>query len=227
MPDTLQHARRYSRLIVYGGSFDPPHRAHVALPFEAAKQVGAAGVVYMPAGQPPHKQGRAITPAHHRLHMLRLALGGREDATICTWEMDRPPGQPNYTVDTLEHLRRELGEDVEMRLLIGADMALIFEQWREPGRIERLAEPLVMLRPPEDADGLLSHFSAESRERWRGRIVVTSQLDISSTDLRHRLSHGLPLEPPDALEPGVLAYIREQGLYSENNNDTGEITKLQ
>lgn len=206
-------SKRYSRLIVYGGSFDPPHRAHIALPFEAAKQVGAASVMYVPAGQPPHKSGRTLTPAHHRLNMLRLALGERDDATICAWELDRPAGQPNYTVDTLEHLRRELGDGVEMRLLIGADMALIFEQWHQPERIERLAEPLVMLRPPEDAARLLAHFPVESRERWRDRIVVTSQMDISSTALRHCLSHGLPLDPPDALEPGVLAYIREQGLY--------------
>lgn len=210
----MSQPRQFKRLIVYGGSFDPPHRGHVALPFEAARLIGADGVMYVPAGQPPHKTSRVLTPAHHRLNMLRLALRERGDAIINTWEIEQPAGTPNYTVDTLEHLRMELGDAVELRLLIGADMAMIFDQWRRPDKIARLAEPLVMLRPPADVEQLLSRFPAGVRDLWRKRVIITSQLDISSTQLRHQLAYGHQIAPPDAISPDVLSYIRENRLYS-------------
>jgi nicotinate-nucleotide adenylyltransferase len=208
---------RCRRLVIYGGSFDPPHRAHMELPFDAAKQIGADGVMFVPTGSPPHKPG-PIAPGEHRVNMLRAALGDRKAAAISTFEIDREY-KASYTVDTLDHFRAELGEAVELRLLIGADMAAMFYQWRQPRRIIELAEPVVMMRPPLDVEALLAELPDElsdaERAAWRGRVIACPQIDVASTALRERLAAG-EYESEDVRSqlPGpVLEYIRREGLY--------------
>jgi nicotinate-nucleotide adenylyltransferase len=204
------------RLVVYGGSFDPPHRAHIELPFHAARQIGADGVLFIPAGQPPHKTDRTLSPAADRLTMLRLALGEREDAAVETFEIDH--AGPSYTVDTLDYLHRRLGDGVELRLLIGADMAAIFYKWRDPRRIIELAEPLVMMREPYNVAALLATLPAElsqaQRAAWARRVVKGPAVGVSSSGLRAKLaSGGEEAEVRAAIAPAVLRYIREHGLY--------------
>ncbi|MCE9592418.1 MAG: nicotinate (nicotinamide) nucleotide adenylyltransferase [Planctomycetes bacterium] len=202
-----------SRVIVYGGSFDPPHTAHVALPLMAAQALGTQAVLYIPAGKAPHKKEREQTPAHHRLAMLRLAVAHIPNAFVLTDEIDRASalGKPSFTVDTLEALRQRLGQRVEMRLLIGADMARIFQQWRSPERIVQLAEPVVMLRPPETAESLFASLPVDQRDAWKSRLIIVPQMDVSSSDIRARVSRG---EPITGLTPPVVVdYIRRHGLY--------------
>jgi nicotinate-nucleotide adenylyltransferase len=199
-----------TRLIVYGGTFDPPHVAHVRLPFAAAEQIRADGVLYVPAGRPPHKPDEDRTPAPHRLAMLRLALGERDDAAICTCELDR--NGPSYTWQTLAHLRESLGRAIELRLLIGMDMALIFHQWQQPGRICELADPLVMLRPPHDARRFIQALPDPWRAFWRERIVPVPALDVAS--LRRALARGDRTAAEPWLDREVLDYIAQQRLYA-------------
>lgn len=211
--------RHASKLIIYGGSFDPPHRAHIELPFEAARTIGADGVLFVPAGQPPHK-ARQVTPAEHRLRMLELALAGHPRAAIWRGEIDRQG--PSFTVDTLRQLRSEFGDRVELRLLMGADMAATFDQWREPREIERLAEPLVMMRPPppppppETDQSVLATMPADfDRGRWGSRIVPMREIDVDSTRLRALLAAGRYDDPyvQAMIPPAVLQYIHEHALY--------------
>lgn len=198
------------RLLIYGGTFDPPHRAHLELPFVVKQKLDFDGVIFVPAGQPPHKPAADRTPGAHRLAMLRLALGEREDAAICTWELDR--SGPSYTYRTVEALADHLGPSATLRLLIGADMALIFDKWARPAVIERRAEPVVMIRPPHDQRSLLRRLSADP---WASRLVEVPPIDISSTDLRRRLAeHGV--EDPAvraALPAAVMEYIAAHRLY--------------
>ncbi len=208
----VQHCHR---LVIYGGTFDPPHRAHIELPLHAANAIGADGVLFIPAGQPPHKPDRASTAAHHRLAMLTAALRNEPRAAINDCEIHRDG--PSYTADTLRHLHDALGPDITLRLLIGADMAAIFNQWRDPDVIVDLAEPLVMLRPPATADDLLSAITQDLTEQrvWQGRMVNVPQIDISSTELRDRLAlHGADDEQVrQMLHPAVRQYIQAHDLY--------------
>ena len=89
---------------VFGGTFDPVHLAHLAVAQEAAEALGLERIVFIPAGEPPHKPGRAITPGEQRLAMLELAIAGNDRFAIDRRELDR--GGPSYTVDTLEDLSR-------------------------------------------------------------------------------------------------------------------------
>lgn len=209
MVPAMLDPRHCESLLVYGGSFDPPHRGHVELPFAACKAAGADGVLYVPAGQPPHKPDRPITPAHHRLAMLKLALGHRPDAAISRYELDNPG--PSYTVKTLEHLRDTLGARVRLRLLIGADMAACFGQWKQPEKIIELAEPLVMLREPYTEPELMAKLGPS----WSGRFVPVPRVDVSSTELRVHLAGRMDFAPAvvEHVHPDVARYIRQHRLY--------------
>lgn len=202
-------------LILFGGSFDPPHLAHVALPMAVRQAVGADTVAYIPAAKAPHKLDKVQTVAEHRLAMLRLALEGEKHTTVLTAELDRgKSGEPSYTVDTLADLRKELSTDVILNLLIGADQVRIFDQWREPERIIGLAEPMVMVRPPDTRESLLASLADdEARAQWAPRLVEVPAMDISSTDIRDRVARGESIE--GMVHPEVQAYITEHGLYRD------------
>ncbi|MFN3166788.1 MAG: nicotinate (nicotinamide) nucleotide adenylyltransferase [Phycisphaeraceae bacterium] len=204
----------YKRILLFGGSFDPPHRAHVELPQQAGRAIAADLIAYVPAGRAPHKLDQQQTDPRHRLAMLRLALQDRPGpipTAVLTDEIDRGPDQPSYTVDTLSAIRERLGPEVELRLLIGADQLRIFDQWRQPGRIVALAEPVVMVRPPDTRVTLLKALPADQRGAWRDRLIDIDVLDINSTEIRERLSVGRSVD--GLIAPSVAAYAAQHGLY--------------
>ena len=204
----------YKTILLFGGSFDPPHHAHIALPQQVAEAIGADLIAYIPAGRAPHKLDREQTDPAHRLAMLRLALAdqpGPVPSVVLTDEVDRGPDEPSFTVDTLEALHRRIDQDATMRLLIGADQLRIFETWRQPERIIELAEPVVMVRPPDTSQSLLDSLAAEHREAWAGRMVKADTIDLSSTQLREKIAAGESIEP--WTPASVCDYIAEHGLY--------------
>ncbi len=200
-------------IILFGGSFDPPHVAHVALPMAAREAICADLVAYVPAAKAPHKLDKVQTDSTHRLAMLRLALEGAEHAAIVTDELDRAAdGKPSYTVDTLETLRERLLPQARMRLLIGADQVRIFDKWREPERVIELAQPLVMVRPPDTRESLLASLEDDAaRQAWAPRLIDVPAVEISSTGIRERVARGESIT--GMVNPAVKRYIREHGLY--------------
>ena len=217
----------FQTLLIYGGSFDPPHRGHVALPAAAARAVGADAVVYVPAGRAPHKLDRQQTDPRHRLAMLKIALAEADAASeaagqpgggvawrILEDEVDRAAdGRPSYTVDTLARLRPRFSQTARMRLLIGMDQVAIFETWKDWQRVAELAEPAVMRRPGEAEVSSLSPV-------WRARVVDVPEMEISSSDVRRRIAAGQPVADP--VGPGVAGYIAEHGLYENSNRAAGQ-----
>lgn len=207
---------RCHRVLVFGGTFDPPHVGHVTLPELARQVLDADAVAYVPAAVSPFKTDQPPTPAVHRLAMLRLALRDQPHAAIVTDELDRAAGghEPSYTVDTLERLRQRLGEQVTLRLLIGADQLRAFDRWKNWRRIVELAEPAVMVRPPETRDSILRDLPAGfDRDTWARRVVELPLVDVSSSDVRRRVREGQPLG--DRVSPAVAEYICEHGLYRQ------------
>ena len=207
--------RDCDNVLVFGGTFDPPHHGHVALPMMAAEAIGADAVAYVPARVSPFKQTTSNSGAHHRLAMLRLAVANRPRAHVLTDELDQENhGEPSYTVDTLRRLRERLGDGPTFRLLIGADQVRRFDHWKEPETVIKLAEPVVMLRPPDTVATLLSSIDdTVERDRWRERIVKLPRLEISSTDLRQRMAEDRSVT--GLLPRAVEDYARRHGLYHE------------
>jgi len=209
---TPQTLAQYRRLVLFGGSFDPPHQAHVTLPRYVRQQLEADRVVYVPAAQSPHKLARQPTPATHRLAMLEAALADTNDALILTTELDRgEAGDPSYTVDTLAQVRQSISDQTKLYLLIGADQVPVFEQWHKADRIAELAEPIAMVRPPARRDSLLGSLSAAQQQRWDARIMEVPAMDLSATDVRQRVAAGEPIA--DLVPTGVARYIKDHALY--------------
>lgn len=209
----VTHLKDIQHIILFGGSYDPPHVAHVTLPMAAREAVGADLVAYVPAARAPHKLDKVQTDPVHRLAMLRLALDGVEHTAVLNDELDRAAdGSPSYTVDTLKAIRLRLPEGAKMRLLIGADQVRIFEKWREPKRVIELAEPLVMVRPPDTRESLLASLPDDRvRAQWASRLVDVPVMDISSSMIRSRVAAGEPIT--GMVDPAVERYIREHRLY--------------
>jgi nicotinate-nucleotide adenylyltransferase len=200
------------RLGVLGGTFDPPHVGHLILAEEARTRLQLEKVVFVPAGDPWRKAGQEITPAEHRLAMVRLMLVSGPYFEVSTLEVERQ-GR-SYTVDTLEALHQQCGPGLELYFILGEDALHDLPNWKEPARIVSLAWLAVAPRPAER--GWARADLEAALPGLLGRIVTLPMpiIDISSTALRERARAGLSLRYLVPL--AVEEYIRRHGLYAGN-----------
>ncbi len=206
LPSDLRRRSAWSALVV-GGSFDPPHLAHIRLADFAARAASCDLLIFIPAARSPHKSASPFASGSQRTEMLRLAAQSLAlPWTVCDIEL-RPAG-PSYTVDTLAALRTELGPSVALRLLLGSDQAAAFPRWKDPQRILQLAQPVVLLRG--------NHPLEDLNPDWRALVLPDApRFEISSTDVRRRLAQGLSVT--GLLEPAVESFIRAAGLYGASS----------
>ncbi len=204
-----------TRILVYGGTFDPPHLAHVHLPPLAADRLNCDRLLFVPARVNPLKTANPLADDAHRLAMLTLALNETPDAELCTIELERDG--PSYMIDTLRELRARNGRNSAFVLLIGADQALEFHKWKDWQQILELAEPAVMLRPPWSrqrfADALHQQLSDDEAAWWLDHVVDVPMMDLNATDVRNRLAVGADLD--GMVDPAVAQYIRTHQLYAQ------------
>ncbi|MEI7838095.1 MAG: nicotinate-nucleotide adenylyltransferase [Planctomycetota bacterium] len=202
------------RMAFFGGTFDPVHHGHLVVSRAVAELGGFAQVHLVPVFQPPHKIGPLATP-EQRIAMLTLAVAGEPRLAVCPIELDRPG--PSYTYETLEALRSRHGPGTSLHWVIGADMLEELHLWRRIDRVLELARIVVAVRPPWDQrldgilDGLVPKLGVDAVGRLRDGVVRTPLLDISSRDIRERISRGTAIRylVPEAVE----GYIRANGLY--------------
>jgi len=200
------------RVGLLGGTFDPIHYGHLVIAEEVRTTLQLSEMVFMPAGQPPHKPGRIVTEAHHRLAMLKLAIASNPHFTISLVDVDRQG--PSYTVETLRLLHQQWGEQKAIYFVIGGDSLEYLLTWHDPAGILELLTALVAVQRPGYEE--TSDYRDVLEERLPGikqRLVIVQapQLDISATDLRRRVAEGRPIkyQTPEAVE----RYIAQHGLY--------------
>lgn len=199
------------RLGVFGGTFDPIHWGHLILAEQCREQRRLDKVLFVPAGQPPHKLAGQITAGKLRREMVELAIAGNATFAVSDVELRRPG--PSYTVETLRELRREYAGD-ELFLLIGSDSLSELPQWRDPAKVAELASLVVVTRPGApltDLRGLEGVLTAEQIGRVRENVVEMPLVGISATDLRQRVFEGRSVRylVPRAVE----MFIETHGLY--------------
>jgi len=192
---------------ILGGTFDPPHIAHLVMADQARSQLNLACVFLVPAGQPPHKLGRPVTPIEHRLAMTQLAIAGDPSLVLSRVDVDRPG--PHYTADTLALLHMAHPGD-ELYLLIGSDSLRDLTAWRDPARVVAQARLAVMRRPDVEPD-IRTLESALPGISVRMDWVDAPWLDISSSDIHRRVRAGLSIR--HLVPAAVEQYIVKHGLY--------------
>jgi len=200
--------RQAGGLGVLGGTFDPIHHGHLVAAQEAWWQLGLEKVLFLPAGLPPHKRGRRISAAAHRLRMAELAIAGKPHFAVSRVDLERQG--PSFTLDTLLLLRKEVGPEEALFFIEGADSLADILKWHEPQGILELCELAVVRRPGVTID--LAKLEVRlpgltSKVHW----IEMPWLDISSSDVRARVKQGKPISylVPDRVEE----YVSAQSLY--------------
>ena len=192
---------------VLGGKFDPIHIGHLVVAEEARIKLEFSEVLFVPAGQPWLKLDRNITPAAHRVEMVRRAIADNLHFKLCTLEVERPG--PSYTVDTLTILRKQLGSEASLFFILGRDTLAGLHLWKEPKKLVQLCRLVVA---PRLGSKDLKHLETSIP----GLLDQVIQLDmpvigISSAEIRQRIAQGLTIRYLVPAE--VEKYITEQKIY--------------
>lgn len=193
---------------IFGGTFDPVHYGHLLLAETCREQLALEEIRFIPAGNPPHKAGAAISDGHARADMLKLALSGYPEYQVDRRELRRQG--PSFTVDTLTEFRTEY-PDAELFFLMGADSLVEMPTWRQPERIVELATVVAVNRPGTRLPS--SEWLAAKIGTLAGQIQLISMpgTDLSASDLRQRIRDGRELRfmTPKAVE----AFIHQHRIY--------------
>ena len=191
------------RVCVFGGTFDPVHKAHLRIAGEAQAQCHLDRILFVPAGRPPHKEFEAITPFEDRFRMVEAAC-----AAFPCFEASRLEQAPrsSYSIDTIETLKQELRNEAKLFFLIGSDAFDEIESWKRWRDLTSLVTFIVAARPGSQYK-VPPHASVERMD--------SLALGISSSDIRHRLAAG---EDTPELPDAVCEYIRKHGLYGWPTN---------
>jgi nicotinate-nucleotide adenylyltransferase len=192
------------RLGILGGAFNPPHIGHLACAQEAIVQLELDRVMFVPFGEPPHRELQQDPGAEARVEMCERAIAGDERFELSRIEVDREG--PSYTVDTL----RQLSGDDELFLILGGDQAASLSRWHEPEEVMSLAIVAAVERTGFSRNAIAVN-AASLRGAQRMRFFDMPRIGISSSFIRRRASEGLPIRyyVPDP----VADYISEHGLY--------------
>lgn len=211
------------RLGILGGTFDPVHSGHLAVAEAVLRGMALAGVLFVPAFQPPHKPGRTISSFAHRAAMLELALTGRAGFSLSRLEAER--GGPSYSIDTLRALSSSLDSAVRLFFIIGMDAFAEISTWKDHALLLDHASLVVVGRPDqcgEDcgvsiARAYPGYVFNPAAGCWQGgrqgtiHALAMEPVPISSSQVREVVRQGGPLA---GLVPETVAdYIRRQGLY--------------
>jgi nicotinate-nucleotide adenylyltransferase len=219
----------------FGGSFDPPHRGHIALARLAVERLHLDRILLAPAGiQPLKRDEGALSPFEDRVAMVRLALAGEPRMEVSLVDAPRPDGRPNYTIDTIGNLRMNLSPGDELFCLMGADAFLTIGKWYRSDELLLACDFVVGSRPGFDLrkiaaalpervslgaeesgapDCLVIGLRGEGGKESRLYLLTDLAEDISATEIRQELR----ARAGAAIDPAVAAYIEERGLYRETD----------
>lgn len=208
---------------ILGGTFNPIHLAHLRAAEEVREAERLDEIRFVPCATPPHKGTSDLAEAAHRLALVELAIAGTPGCRAWDVELGRPG--PSYSVDTLQTLRREVG-DRRVVFVLGFDAFRDFHTWKEHATIFGLCDLVVMTRPGGPERLAIEDFPLATRGAFRYdrdseafrhesghrvSLLRITALDISATDIRARIRSGRSIR--FLVPPAVESYIARHGLY--------------
>jgi nicotinate-nucleotide adenylyltransferase len=191
---------------IFGGVFDPVHLAHLIMAENVRQHMSLDKVIFIPSGTPPFKNSEHILDAKIRLHLVNLSIKGNQYFESSDIEINDINPNKSYTVNTLVKLHEKYkDEQVKLYLIIGVDNLIEMNKWKEPGKIFMLSEVVVINRP--------GYIINDVKNEYRNRVsyIPAPNIDISSTDIRHKIRENKSIKylVPDEAEK----YILEKKLY--------------
>ena len=203
----LQTSPSDRRIGIFGGSFNPPHIAHLLVAELISEQFDLDHVLWLTNFQSPLKNVEDIAPASHRLAMTRLAIEGNERFSVSDLEVRR--GGISYTIDTIRTLQ-DAHPHVDFRLIAGSDSLADFDTWREPQEILDRVRLIIFRRPASEAVTFTAGLEA------RIDYADAPLFDVSATVIRNRIraQKSIRYMVPEA----VRSYILEHGLYTSDES---------
>lgn len=194
---------------VFGGAFDPPHNAHVALAQTALAELELDALHIIPTGQAWHK-ARNLSPAEHRLAMTRLAFQDMSRVVVDDREIKR--AGPTFTIDTLQALQVE-HPGAQLYLMMGADQFAAFKQWHQWREVLKIA--IICIASRARFDWTEGHFDTEKELHNSFVLLPMPQMAVSATQIRQLVSSGLGENRAiaDLLPHPVASYIAQHQLY--------------
>ncbi len=203
-----------NRVGILGGTFDPPHIGHLILAEEARDQLHLDKVLFVPAGDPPHKRDRRLTPVQHRLAMVSLAIAENPAFFLSRVDADRPG--PHYTVDMVHIIRQQYPPPVDLYFLMGFDSLADLPNWYKPEELLAMCQLVALTR----FDVELDWDVLESRlpgVRRRVRILDMPELELASHVIQERVRQGRTIRYQ--VLSTVEAYIYKHGLYRTSGEE--------
>lgn len=201
---------------VLGGTFDPIHNGHLLVAKEVMDRVELAEIIFVPAGQPWLKAGNPISPAKHRVEMVRLAIVGEPRFRLSTVEIDRPG--PTYTVDTIAQLKAQFGSHDELFFIMGMDNLSQLPRWHEPPRLVKLCYLVAVPRPGYSLPDVKSLETVIPGLTPKLILLDKPEVDIDSTEARERVALGLSIS--HLVPKPVEEYIQRHRLYRRQVSPT-------
>jgi nicotinate-nucleotide adenylyltransferase len=204
-----------TRLGIFGGTFDPPHVGHLILAEIALSSLELDRLLWVLTPDPPHKQGRLISPLPQRLELLHAALAGDERFELSRIDINRPP--PHYALDTVR-LLRENHPDAQLIYLMGSDSLRDLPTWRQPQEFVLACDEIGVMRRPGAVFDLARLEEQLPGLGQRVRFVEAPLIEIAASDIRRRAAAGLPYRY--FLPEKVYQLIQSNGLYTARASGT-------
>ncbi|HBM80058.1 MAG: nicotinate-nucleotide adenylyltransferase [Clostridiales bacterium] len=204
--------QRVKRVALMGGTFDPVHIGHLITAETVRERFNLDKVVFIPDGNPPHKDNRNISSCIQRYDMLQMAVVSDPYFDVSRIEIDRQG--ITYTIDTIIKVREILGNSIEIYFITGADTVLEILTWKDSYKLLTLCKFVAVNRPGYDSE-LLSRRIFELRHDFNCDIISIDVpgIDISSSMIRERVSKGQSIKY--MVPENVEQYILKNNLYNQ------------
>ena len=195
------------RIGLFGGTFDPVHSGHIALAKRVTEDFSLDRLIFIPAGNPPHKQKNEITSAAHRIKMVRLVAENEPKFAVSDYE--EKSETPNYSYLTISHFKKVFPDD-EIFFLIGGDSFRNLPEWKNYRTLLALCTFIVVPRPGVEKCDYLEKFHGDEVPP-RVFFLKDFSYDLSSTEVRKCFAQGENAE--GKVPKAVHTYILKNQLY--------------
>ena len=198
--------KRYGMM---GGTFNPIHLAHLYIAYEAKEELNLDKIIFMVAGNPPHKKESKIIDSKSRYNMVQKAIEGYEGFEISDYEIKK--NGYSYTYETLQYLKKQ-DDNVEVFFIAGADSLMAIEKWRNTDLVLNNCT-FVAFNRGEYNKSILEEQKHKLEKKYDAKIVIlnVTDIDISSSMIRERIANGKRVD--FFLPEEVKKYISENKLY--------------